>query len=80
MGIRRYPGWSQRLTPTAVYHPVLPPPGLSCVSGGALRIAPLLGLPQVTGNSAFEEPIVNESVGNATYNGLQSVFHKRFSQ
>ena len=52
----------------------------STVSGGALRIAPLLGLPQVTGNLAFEEPIVNESVGNATYNGLQSVFHKRFSR
>lgn len=50
------------------------------VSGGALRIAPLLGLPQVTGNLAFEEPILNESIGNATYNGLQSVFHKRFSR
>ena len=49
------------------------------VSGGTLRIAPLVGLPQVTGNTAFEEPIVIESVGNATYNGLQSVFHKRFS-
>lgn len=48
------------------------------VSGGTLRIAPLVGLPQVTGNTAFEEPIVLESVGNGTYNGLQSVFHKRF--
>jgi hypothetical protein len=33
----------------------------------------------VTGNQAFEEPIVLRSVGNATYNGLQTVFHKRFS-
>ncbi len=47
------------------------------VSGGTLRIAPFVGLPQVTGNTAFEEPIVVESVGNATYNGLQTVFHKR---
>jgi Carboxypeptidase regulatory-like domain/TonB dependent receptor len=47
-------------------------------SGGTLRIAPLLGLPQVTGNTAFEEPILIKTVGNATYNGLQSVFHKRF--
>jgi hypothetical protein len=46
-------------------------------SGGTLRIAPFIGLPQVTGNTAFEEPIVIESVGNGTYNGLQSVFHKR---
>src|SRR5581483_2753717 len=48
-------------------------------SGGTLRIAPLLGLPQVTGNTAFEEPIVVESVGNATYEGLQSALHKRFA-
>jgi len=48
------------------------------VSGGALRIAPFIGLPQVTGNTAFEEPILLESVGNATYNGLQTGFHKRF--
>jgi len=48
------------------------------VSGGTLRIAPFVGLPQVTGNTAFEEPILIESVGNATYNGLQTVFHKRF--
>jgi hypothetical protein len=48
------------------------------VSGGALRIAPFLNLPQVTGNTAFEEPIVLESVGNGTYNGLQTGFHKRF--
>jgi hypothetical protein len=47
------------------------------VSGGTLRIAPLVGLPQVTGNTAFEEPIVIESVGNATYDGLQTVFRKR---
>jgi Carboxypeptidase regulatory-like domain/TonB dependent receptor len=49
------------------------------VSGGSLRIAPLLGLPQVTGNTAFEEPVLVESVGNATYNGLQTVFNKQFS-
>jgi hypothetical protein len=49
------------------------------VSGGTLRIAPFVGLPQVTGNTAFEEPILIESIGNATYNGLQTVFHKRFS-
>ena len=49
------------------------------VSGGTLRIAPFVGLPQVTGNTAFEEPILLESVGNATYNGLQTVFHKRLS-
>jgi len=48
------------------------------VSGGTLRIAPFLGLPQVTGNTAFEEPIMVETVGNATYNGLQTVFRKRF--
>ena len=44
-----------------------------------MRIAPLIGLPQVTGNLAFEEPIVIESIGNATYNGLQTTFKKRFS-
>ena len=49
------------------------------VSGGALRIAPLLGLPQVTGNLAFEEPILVKSIGNGTYNSLQTVFQKRFS-
>ncbi len=47
-------------------------------SGGTLRIAPFLGLPQVTGNTAFSEPIELISVGNATYEGLQTVFHKRF--
>ena len=49
------------------------------ISGGALRIPPLLGLPQVTGNLAFEEPIIVKSIGNATYNGLQTTFRKRFS-
>ena len=49
------------------------------VSGGTLRIAPLLGLPQVTGNLAFSEPVVIRSVGNATYNGLQMVFRKQLS-
>jgi len=48
------------------------------VSGGALRIAPLLGLPQVTGNLAFEEPIIVKSIGNGTYNALQTTFRKRF--
>ncbi len=48
-------------------------------SGGTLRIAPLLGLPQVTGNTAFIEPILIETVGNATYDGLQTVFRKRLS-
>src|ERR1700728_2764023 len=49
------------------------------VSGGSLRILPLLGLPQVTGNTAFDEPIEIKSIGYATYNGLQNMFHKRFS-
>jgi hypothetical protein len=49
------------------------------VSGGSLRIAPFIGLPQVTGNTALEEPIIIKSIGNATYNGLQSVFNKQFS-
>lgn len=49
------------------------------ISGGALRIAPFLDLPQVTGNLAFEEPIVIRSIGNGTYNGLQTTFTKRFS-
>ena len=50
------------------------------VSGGTLRIAPLVGLPQVTANTAFIEPIEIKSIGNATYNGLQTTFHKRFGQ
>jgi Carboxypeptidase regulatory-like domain/TonB dependent receptor len=54
------------------------PNSLPCVSSGSLRIAPLLGLPQLTGNTAFIEPIVIKTLGNATYNGLQTVFHKRF--
>jgi Carboxypeptidase regulatory-like domain/TonB dependent receptor len=49
------------------------------ISGGELRILPLLGLPQVTGNTAFDEPIEIKSIGNSTYNGLQAMFHKRFS-
>ncbi len=51
------------------------------VSGGTLRIAPLLGLgyPQVTGNLALDEPVVIKSIGNATYNALQAVFNKQFS-
>ena len=48
------------------------------ISGGALRILPLLGLPQVTGNQAFEEPVIVRSIGNGTYNGLQTTFQKRF--
>ena len=47
-------------------------------SGGILRILPLVGLPQVTGNTVFDEPIETKSIGNATYNGLQTTFHKRF--
>jgi hypothetical protein len=50
------------------------------ISGGTLRITPLRGLPQVTGNLAFQEPIIVKSIGNGTYNGLQSVFHKRFGR
>jgi hypothetical protein len=49
------------------------------ISGGTLRYLPLYGYPQVTGNTAFVEPIEDKSIGNATYNGLQSTFHKRFS-
>ena len=48
------------------------------ISGGILRILPLVGLPQVTGNTVFDEPIEIKSIGNATYNGLQNTFHKRF--
>ncbi len=50
------------------------------ISGGALRFGPLGNppLPQVTGNLAFEEPVVVKSIGNGTYNGLQSVFNKQF--
>ena len=50
------------------------------ISGGALRILPLLGLPQVTGNTDFVEPIEIKTIGNATYNGLQLMFHKRLGQ
>lgn len=49
------------------------------ISGGALRILPALNLPQVTGNTAFDEPIEIKTIGNATYDGLQTTFHKRFS-
>ncbi len=50
------------------------------VSGQALRFGPLGGpIPQVTGNLAFEEPVVIKSIGNATYNGLQTSFNKQFS-
>ncbi|MBV9772251.1 MAG: TonB-dependent receptor, partial [Bryobacterales bacterium] len=50
------------------------------VSGQALRLGPLAGIPQVTGNLALFEPPEEKTIGNATYNGLQSVFHKRFGQ
>ena len=50
------------------------------VSGGSLRILPLLGLPQVTGNTAFSEPIVTRAIGNSTYNAVQTVFTKQFSR
>ena len=49
------------------------------VSGGSLRILPELGLPQVTGNTAFSEPVITRSIGNSTYNALQAVFNKQFS-
>jgi hypothetical protein len=49
------------------------------VSGGGLRLAPLSGYAQVTGNTDFVEPILIKSIGNATYNGLQMVFNKQFS-
>jgi hypothetical protein len=49
------------------------------ISGGILRFGPLVGLPQVTGNLAFDEPIVVRSIGNGTYNGLQTTFTKQFS-
>ena len=49
------------------------------VSGGALRYGPFAGLPQVTGNLAFFEPVLVRSIGNGTYNGLQASFNKQFS-
>jgi hypothetical protein len=50
------------------------------LSGGALRFLPdpANGYPQVTGNTAFFEPVIVRSLGNATYNGLQMVFNKQF--
>jgi hypothetical protein len=51
----------------------------SDLSGGLLRYGPLAGLPQVTGNLALLEPVVMKSIGNATYNGLQTVFTKQMS-
>lgn len=49
-------------------------------SGGRLRLGPDIGgLPQVTGNLALSEPILNKSIGNGTYNGLQTVFTKQLS-
>ena len=48
------------------------------VSGGILRELPAVGLPSVTGNTALFEPTLVKSIGNATYNGLQMMFHKRF--
>jgi hypothetical protein len=52
----------------------------SDLSGGLLRYGPLAGLPQVTGNLALLEPNVLKSIGNATYNGLQTVFTKQMSK
>ncbi len=45
-----------------------------------MRLGPASGLniPQVTGNLAFSEPVVIKSIGNSTYNGLQTVFNKQF--
>ncbi len=50
------------------------------VSGQTLRFGSLAGLPQVTGNLAFFEPVLVKSIGNGTYNGLQMVFNKQFSR
>ena len=52
----------------------------SDLSGGLLRYGSLAGLPQVTGNLALFEPAVLKSIGNATYNGLQTVFTKQMSK
>ncbi len=52
----------------------------SALSGGGLRFGSFVGLPQVTGNLALQEPIVLKSIGNGTYNALQTVFTKRLSQ
>ena len=50
------------------------------VSGGILRQScRYVNLPQVTGNTAFSEPVIIRSIGNATYNALQTVFPKQFS-
>jgi Carboxypeptidase regulatory-like domain/TonB dependent receptor/TonB-dependent Receptor Plug Domain len=51
--------------------------GTPCPSGQALRLGPLVGLPQLTGNLALFEPAVDKSIGNATYEGLQTTFRKR---
>jgi hypothetical protein len=62
------------------------------VQGGILRLLPLYDenfdpcgsdpgvpcLPQVTGNTVFQEPIVNKSIGNATYNSLQVGVNRQF--
>jgi hypothetical protein len=49
------------------------------IAGGTLAIAPELGLPQLTGNTALVTPVEVQSTGNSTYNALQAVFHQRFS-
>jgi hypothetical protein len=49
----------------------------SDLQGGALRFATY---GQVTGNTAFVEPILIKSIGNATYNGLHAVFNKTLSR
>lgn len=50
------------------------------VSGTSLRLGPDIGsYPQVTGNLATLEPVVTESVGNATYNALQTVFTQQMN-
>lgn len=52
----------------------------SDMQGGILRYGPVAGFPQVTGNTALYEPVVLKSIGNATYNGLQTVFTKQMSK
>jgi hypothetical protein len=52
------------------------------ISGTTLRLGPLgnSDVPQLTGNLALFEPIVTESVGNATYNALQAVYTHRLNR
>jgi hypothetical protein len=49
----------------------------SDLSGAGLALGPAAGLPQVTGNLALLTPALNKSIGNSTYNALQTVFNKQ---